>query len=231
MPRSDTQPFRQLLDARIVERPIADQAHRALHCRPRPFPRRRERRGLRSTSEARPKSILLGRRRRRVEGHISRFGWSHGAHGSAVDPHCSNTREEQAIVAPVPADSRTLAHGRIQSSGVSEDRRSPTPASHHLLQLLCRARSISGHHGAGLCVDDHREVDVCLCISWADGRAPDVSDRSPTRVDGRSDPKPAADRQARCAISCRERVQQSTSQDAPKRTNEQRLSAAISGDA
>jgi len=115
MPRSDTQPFRQLLDTRIVERPIADQAHRALHCPPRPSPRRRERRGLRSTSEARPKSILLGRRRRRVEGHISRFGWSHGAHGSAVVPRCSNTREEQAIVAPVPADSRT-AVSRVPAS-------------------------------------------------------------------------------------------------------------------
>src|SRR5262245_19648972 len=35
--------------------------------------------------------------------------------------------------------------------------------------------------------------------SRVDGRDADASDRSPTWGDGRSDPKPAVDRQARCA--------------------------------
>src|SRR5260370_33592285 len=101
MARADAEPCGEILDARTVERAVADQPHRPMHRRARALPGRRERRRLGPAAQAGPEARRLGGGRGGIELDILALCRPHRADRPAVDAPRARGPEEAAVATTV----------------------------------------------------------------------------------------------------------------------------------
>src|SRR5262245_25447112 len=115
MPSRHAEHFREVLDRlAVVEESSLDEPQRPRHGRPGAAPGRRSGRGLGATAETGSEARALRGGRSREEDHVGRFGWLHGAGGSAIDAGGQHPGVEPPVEAPVSRDPRAITRVPVE---------------------------------------------------------------------------------------------------------------------